>query len=235
VNDALVLSAGGLWAAWEAGAWCVLCKRFHPDLIVGASAGSWNGWALAGGASAEELVQRWLDPRSSQIMTFRLHRTGVLDGAPLFETARELFDTYRPQMPFALTIVELPSLRSHIVPGDKVTWKHLAAACAIPLGFPPVEIDGRFYVDGGLRGGLPLWAAETLGARRALALNVLSTPGFRLLQSMMIGKRASTALEVTRVEPSRRLGSIRDAVVWNASNVERWIELGRRDASSITM
>jgi NTE family protein len=235
VNDALVLSAGGLWAAWEAGAWSVLCERFHPDLIVGASAGSWNGWALAGGASAEELVQRWLDPRSAQIMTFRLHRTGVLDGAPLFETARELFETYRPRMPFALTIVELPSLRPLIVPGEKVTWKHLAAACAIPLGFPPVEIDGRYYVDGGLRGGLPLWAAETLGARRALALNVLTMPAFRLFQRVMLVKRASTALEVRRLEPSVRLGSIRDAIVWNASNVERWIELGRRDASSITM
>jgi predicted acylesterase/phospholipase RssA len=151
------------------------------------------------------------------------------------EMARELFDLYRPRMPFALTIVELPSLRCHIIREDQVTWRHLAASCAIPFGFPPVEIDGRFYVDGGFRGALPLWAAESLGAQRALALNVLNTPVFRLLHRVMWLKRASAALQVTRLEPSRRLGSLRDAVVWNASNIECWIEMGRSDASSITM
>ena len=48
---ALVLSAGGQWGAWEAGAWKVLSQTFQPDLIVGASVGAWNGWAIAGGCS----------------------------------------------------------------------------------------------------------------------------------------------------------------------------------------
>ena len=117
----------------------------------------------------------------------------------------------------------------------EITWKHLAASCAIPLGFPPVEIDGRLYVDGGLRGGLPLWVAEDLGARRALALNVLTGPVFRALRTIMWNQMATSALQVRLLEPSRRLGSIRDALVWNPNNVERWIELGRSDASSITM
>jgi NTE family protein len=138
-------------------------------------------------------------------------------------------------MPFALTVVELPSLRSHIVREHEITWKHLAASCAIPFGYPPIEIGGRLYVDGGLRGGLPLWAAEALGARRALALNVLNGAAFRMLRRVTLSKRATEALDVTLLEPSRRLGSLRDALIWNARNVERWIELGRLDASSITM
>jgi hypothetical protein len=80
-----------------------------------------------------------------------------------------------------------------------------------------------------------LWAAQQLGARRALALNVLNTPGFRLLHHMMRMRQPGGGLAVTRVEPSRRLGSLRDALVWNATNIGRWIELGRCDASSITM
>jgi NTE family protein len=168
-------------------------------------------------------------------MQFHLHPSGVLRGEPLMNMARELFDLYRPRMPVALTIVELPSLRSHIVREDKITWRHLAACCAIPFGFPPVEIEGRLYVDGGFRGALPLWAAEALGARHALALNVLNTPAFRFMHRVMRGKRVSSAMQVTRLEPSQRLGSLRDALVWNASNIERWIEMGRCDASSITM
>jgi len=83
-----------------------------------------------------------------------------------------------------------------------------------------------------LRGGLPLWAAEELGATRAIALNVLSTPLFRALRAATRAKQASSALEVIRIEPSERLGSLRDAVDWNPKNVARWIALGERDALS---
>jgi NTE family protein len=235
LGDALVLSAGGLWAAWEVGAWDVLRERFRPDIIIGASAGAWNGWAIAGGASPEELARQWLDPAIGRIMQFGLHRSGFLRGAPLQDAARQLFDRFRPRMPFALTIVEVPSLRSHIVRGEDVTWQHLAASCAIPFGFPPVQIGGRYYVDGGFRAGLPLWAAAKLGARHALALNVLNTPGFRLLHTLLWGRGAGPSLKVRRVEPSVRLGSLRDAIVWKPSNIERWIELGRRDATSVMM
>ena len=237
--DALVLSAGGLWAAWEVGAWSVLRARFRPDLIVGASAGGWNGWAIAGGCTPEELARLWLDPSTGGVMRFGLHATGFLDGAPLRAKARELFERFSPRVPFALTTVEVPSLRCHIVRDREITWQHLAACCSIPLAFPPVEIGGRRYVDGGFRARLPLWAAEELGATRAVALDVLNTPGFRLLGRVMRGRRASGSLEVVRIEPSRRLGSLRDAVSWRAGNIERWIAQGEQDAqciaSSITM
>jgi NTE family protein len=185
------------------------------------------------------LERDWLDPRLAGVMTFGPHATGVLRGAPLHEAARELFARYQPRMPFAFTLVEVPSLRSRIVREKEIGPEHLAAACAIPFGFPPVEIGGRLYVDGGLRGALPLWAAEELGAHHALALNVLNTPGFRLAHRIMRGKRPSAALKVTRLEPSARLGSLRDAVRWDAGNIRRWIDQGERDAtrnaSSITM
>jgi predicted acylesterase/phospholipase RssA len=159
--------------------------------------------------------------------------------SPSTPKARELFERFQPRVPFALTTVELPSLRSHIVRDREVTWQHLAACCAIPFAYPPVEIAGRRYVDGGLRAGLPLWAADELGATQALALNVLNTPGFRLLHRVMRGKRAGASLQVVRVEPSRRLGSLRDAVCWSDDNIERWIAQGEQDAkclaSSITM
>ena len=78
-------------------------------------------------------------------------------------------------------MVEVPSLRSRIVRETEITPLHLAASCSIPFVFPPVKIDGRYYVDGGFRAGLPLWAAEELGATRAIALNVLNTVEFRVL------------------------------------------------------
>ena len=75
-----------------------------------------------------------------------------------------------------------------------------------------------------------MWAAEELGATRAIALNVLNTPLFRLLHRTMWGRHASSALDVIPIEPSERLGSLRDAMTWNAKKIERWIALGESDA-----
>jgi NTE family protein len=236
---ALVLSAGGLWAAWEVGVWKALRHRLQPDLIVGASAGSWNGWAIAAGCTPEDLEAEWLNPRTACLMKFGLHSTGCLRPDALYEAARQLFERYRPRVPFALTMVEVPRLRLRIVPASEITWRHLAASCTIPFGFPPVLIDGRRYVDGGLLGGLPLFAAEKLGATHAIALNVLTTIHFRILRRLMWIRQPGPRLHVIRLEPSARLGSLRDAVVWSPENIRRWISLGERDGtravSSITM
>ena len=228
---ALVLSAGGMFAAWEAGVWKSLSRRFKPDLIVGASAGAWNGWAIAGGCSAEDLIREWMDSATARIGLFR--------AGALHQRARELSSRYQPRIPFGLTVVEVPRLRARVVRGSEITWRHLAATCTIPFCFPPVRIQDRRYGDGGLLGALPRWAAEEMGATRAIAVNALTTLPFRMLHKAMRGRNASAALEVIRIEPSMQLGSLRDAVCWSRANVERWVELGERDAnrvaSSITM
>jgi predicted acylesterase/phospholipase RssA len=233
VATALVLSAGGMWAAWEVGVWKAVRDSFHPDLIVGASAGAWIGWAIAGGVDPDELIREWLDPRTADIMRFAVHRHGLFRQDVLFEKARELFERSRPRIPFALTMVELPTMKLRIVSDREITWRHLAATCAIPFCFPPVSIGDRRYVDGGMRGGLPLWAAEQLGATDALALNVLSTMEFRLLRKTLGGPRPTDALKVRKLEPSERLGSLRDAIVWSPSKIQRWVELGERDANRV--
>src|SRR5258708_39861301 len=61
-KKALVLSGGGMFGAWQAGAWSVLSKSFQPDLIVGASVGSLNGYAIASGCSPQELCALWTRP-----------------------------------------------------------------------------------------------------------------------------------------------------------------------------
>jgi NTE family protein len=133
-------------------------------------------------------------------------------------------------MPYALTIAEARGLRVHVIGGAEVRWEHLAAACAIPLSFPPVRIDGKRYVDGGLKGALPLWVAEEMGAERAIGLNCLTGQPFRLMRKIFRPRLPSPAFDAVVIEPSRKLGSLRDAVVWNSSNVERWIEQGAEDA-----
>jgi NTE family protein len=229
VATALVLSAGGMYAAWEVGVWKALRERVSIGLVVGASAGAWNGWAIAGGASVEELERDWLDPATGRILAWGPHSTGLLRPETLHRKSRELFARYRPQIPFGLTVVEVPRLRARLVRDSAVTWQHLAASCSIPFCFPPVRIGGKYYVDGGLLGALPLWAAEAMGATRAIAVNALTHPLFRSAHTLLDRRRPSAALEVIRIQPSEPLGSLRDAVVWSEPTIARWFALGVRD------
>ena len=219
-----------MFAAWEVGAWRVLRERMRFDLIVGASAGAWVGWRVASGATPEDLTREWLDPRTANVMRVGLHRWGWLRPEGLHEKARELIAAGRPTMPYALTLTEVRSMQVKVVRGEDVRWEHLAAACAIPLSYPPVRIDGAWHVDGGLKGAVPLWVAEEFGADRAIGLNCLTIQPFPLMRKLMKPRRAGPSLDIRVIEPSRRLGSLRDAVAWNAFNVERWIEQGSEDA-----
>ncbi len=231
----MVLSAGGMFAAWEAGFWKVLCGRFQPDMIVGTSAGAWNGWLIAGGASPAELIRDWTDPRTAGIMQWGPHRSGCLRPEALYAKARELSDSYSPRLPFGLTLTELPRLRPVLVRDGDIDWRHLAATASIPLCFPPVVIGGRSYVDGGLLGGLPLWAAEAMGATRIVALQVLTTLPFRAMRLVLRPRQPGPGVEVVQFQPSVPLGSLRDAAVWSSANVQRWIEMGERDATRASL
>jgi NTE family protein len=218
-----------MFSAWEAGVWKAIHERVRPDIIVGASAGAFNGWAIAGGCSPEELIRDWLDPRTASILTPGLTLGGLMRAEPLHLRAREMFTRYRPQTRFGLTVVEVPQIRVKLICDGDVTWRHLAATCSIPVVLPPVRIGGRMYADGGLLGALPLWAAEEMGATRAIALNVLTFPPFRTLRRIIRPRLPGAALEVISIEPSAPLGSIIDMVRWRRSKIERWIEMGECD------
>jgi predicted acylesterase/phospholipase RssA len=239
---ALVLSAGVMFGAYQAGACKALADFFQPDLIVGASAGALNGWALAGGCSPAELCAIWTDPASADLMHFRfsaLPWRGFFDPEPMYRRVDDFFVRFQPHMPYGAAMVEVPRLRQVLVTGDRMTPAHLRASCAIPFGYPAVRIDGNYYVDGGLLTVVPLWAAAAMGATSAVVINVLATMPSRFLNATVGALRAVAAprakfpeMDVTVICPAGPLGRLRDAVVWNAENARRWIEQGERDAAA---
>ena len=138
-KTALVLSAGGLYCAWQAGAYQALAEHMQPDLVVGASAGALNGWLIAGGCSPQSLIERWLDPSASDM----LHAIpkpgwarGYFDPAPLRRQTEIAVAEFQPRIPFGLTLVRLPDLKNVLFQHPHVTALHLQATCAIPWFLP---------------------------------------------------------------------------------------------------
>jgi len=241
VKTALVLSAGGMFGAYQAGAWKALAPVLRPDLVVGTSAGCLNGWAIAGGCAPQDLIDFWLDPAREKVMRVRWRAgswQGLWDPAPLEEAARALHQRYPPRIPYALTLTQLPRMRPRLVPGEEVTWRHMVASCAVPCGFPPVRIDGKLYVDGGVLAALPLWAAAARGATRAIAIDALPEIPSRIVKAAArmayrFGRNrlATDGLEVFKVSRGCALGSLDDAIHWKAANARRWIEMGEEDGA----
>src|SRR6266849_2527718 len=187
-KTALVLSAGGMFGAYQAGAWKELSTRFQPDIVVGTSVGALNGWAIAGGCPTGELVSRWCDKSAADFLRLRFPLYpwhGFFDDASFFRRVQEFFSAFTPRIPIGVTLTDVLRLRPRLVRSEEITWKHLAAACAIPVGLPPVRIDGRRYTDGGVLSVLPLWAAAEMGATRAIAINALPELPSRLLRTAM--------------------------------------------------
>src|SRR5438309_317655 len=52
----------------------------------------------------------------------------------------------------------------------------LLASCALPAVFPPVEIDGERYIDGGVVNNVPISRALALGAHRIWVFHVGNFP-----------------------------------------------------------
>ncbi|MEO8096509.1 MAG: patatin-like phospholipase family protein [Acidobacteriota bacterium] len=225
---ALVLSGGGLFGAWQAGAWSVLAESFSPDLIVGCSIGALNGYSIASGASPVQLSELWRDSSLGDFSRLPAHLR-LLAAQPL-------------RRPLAVTVTDILRMRPVVVRDDQITWQHLAASCAVPLVLPQVRIGGRWYSDGGLLNPLPVWAAVELGATEVLALHVLGRFPAPWLAPVVKSFRYLCGyhpplpphVRLTVWEPSQRLGSLRDTLVWKRENIDRWLKLGSDDAEVLS-
>jgi NTE family protein len=242
--NCLVLSAGGMYGAYQAGAWKALADVFQPDLIVGASIGAVNGWAIAGGCQPDELIERWLNLDAAGRYGWKFPQTifgGVLDSAPLQRAIRGLYDSFRPRVDFAMVVTDLLKLRPRVFQTAEIRAEHLLATTAIVGLFDQVRIEGRLYSDGGLLAAVPLWVAAEMGARRVAVIDVLPQPPGLVARTFVGAMRVlspfrapvPTELDVIRIAPPTLLGAPLEAIYWSRKNAEDWILAGQRDAEAM--
>ena len=133
------------------------------------------GIALTHGATgffAPRLPVPWLQPAGTAAAT------SYYDTAPLKATLERLIDFDRinsGEMRFSVGAVNI--MTGNFVYFDNTTHtirpEHVMASGALPPGFPPIEIDGEFYWDGGLVSNTPLqWVVESETRRDTLAFQV---------------------------------------------------------------
>ena len=201
----LVLGGGGLKGLAHIGVLKVLASHgIIPDEYVGTSVGSIVAALAAGGLRPEEIERIALSIRRSDILDYDwkgllLRRSKVRSlyrGDALRAWLRRVLPVGRFDRllkPAFFTSVDM-------ITCQEVTWgapgtRHLpladcvAASCAIPGFYPPMEIEGRNYVDGTLVDALPLRAATASASDLILAvyLDEVDTTPMPALPGLGIG------------------------------------------------
>lgn len=136
-----------------------------------------------------------------------------------------------------LTVVDAESgERRVITKSDGIPLVHaVAASCAIPLVWPPIVIEGRSYIDGGMRSTLNLDLATGTGPVIALAPSTASFGSWGRISTQREGLGADRTVEVlTRDEASKTAQgrNVMDrSVVPAVARAGR--EQGRREAARV--
>lgn len=186
-TTAFVLGGGGVLGATQVGMLqALLAADITPDLVVGTSIGAVNGAFVAADATAKgvaRLEELWRDVVRSgemnenpvrQAARFARYRTHVMRRGLIpdlverhlgVETIEDL------PVPFQCVAAEIESSASRWFTSGPVA-PAVAASCAVPGLFAPVEVDGAHYFDGGLVHSIPVGRAIALGATDIHVLQV---------------------------------------------------------------
>ncbi len=230
MTTAFVLSGGASLGAVQAGmAEVLLDAGVEPELIVGASVGALNGAWLAshpGVTGAHLLGDVWLSVRRKDIFPFSAAQIvrGLTSRSDHFVRSTRLARWMSVRAPFFQ--LEQATIPLHVVATDLLTGRPvvlssgdaieaLLASAAIPGIFPPVEVNGRLLVDGGLAANTPVGQAVDLGAD---VVYLLSTMGAALSRRPK-GAPAVSNLAIAHLLGNASLSEIRA----NASRCELFV------------
>ena len=195
----LVLSGGGLRGLAHIGTLkAVEALGIPVSEYIGTSMGSLICALAAGGMDIEEMEQialnlkdeNILDLRIAHFLRRRLNARSIYDGKRLhgfFEKIIPIDSFKLLYKPMLVNSVEL----SH---GEEIYWgsegcdnipvhEAVYGSCALPGIFPPLELDGKYYVDGGVLTNLPVRKARERGADLIIAVN-LGLPATKRMHEM---------------------------------------------------
>ena len=200
----LVLSGGGAKAIAHAGAFRALEQaELLPSAIFATSMGSVIGAALAAGMPFDQVRRRAMGLRRKDIAPFDprvlvmgLFARSLFPASALRRAIERIVPKTRFEylrIPLTVTAADLDSGELVLLGGrerrggdmdrrgggrDIELGDALYASCALPLYFPPLEVDGRRLADGGLRAVLPLEAARTREPDADVFIAIDVGPGF---------------------------------------------------------
>lgn len=143
--------------------------RWGAQLVSGGRGGTPRVQGLVDTSPLREFLRETLHAVDGELTGIRYNlRRGRLKAAALSTSSYSTGQSVTWVQGCDITEWERPQRRSV---SCTLTVDHVMASAALPLFFPAVEIDGKWYGDGGIRLAAPLSPALHLGAGRILAIS----------------------------------------------------------------
>lgn len=237
-KTALVLSGGGSRGAYQCGVWQALTELgVQIDIVIGVSVGAING-AMVMQGDPIKTANLWREMETDMVFDidakaqlqdyvkeFLLNRGAGTSG--LQSLLREYVneeDIRRSPVDFGLVTVEIPSMRPHYLWKEDIPRGQLydyitASASAFPA-VHPIEIDGRYFIDGGYADNLPVAMALEKGVTEVIAVYLDAVGRFR-------PEELKEVPNLTFIESKWDLG---DFLTFDKANARRILRIGYLDA-----
>ena len=155
----IALSGGGAKGFAHLGALQALNEKgLYPDVISGTSAGAFAGVLYADGYSPEEILSFFQKKVFSEFAEFTIPQGGFFksDGFRSFLKKHLRAKTFEElQVPLLVLTTDIEYGESKVFSSGPLI-PAVIASCSVPIVFRPVEINKRFYVDGGLLMNFPV-------------------------------------------------------------------------------
>jgi len=176
----VVLSGGGARGLAHVGVLRALSERnIRPTCLAGTSAGAIVGALYGAGYAPAEMIEFFRDKSPFRLSKVSLTKPGIID----MEKVVEDFEEYFPEDSFAALDPGLSVVATDILKGERVVFDSgrlipaVLASSSVPVVFAPVEIDGRWFADGGIVDNFPV--SEVVG-RCDVILGVYVNPRHEL-------------------------------------------------------
>lgn len=154
----LALSGGGARGFAHVGVLRAFEERgIVPDVIAGTSAGSIVAALYADGYAPEHIIKLFGELNVRELVDVTLPRNSLLKFDKFVHFLENKFHAKRIEdlkIPTLITVTDFDHGKSVAFDSGDLAIR-VAASCAIPIVFAPVEIEGIHYVDGGVLCNLP--------------------------------------------------------------------------------
>jgi len=259
---ALVFAGGSTRGAIQIGMLQVLTEHgFVPDRVYGSSVGAINGAGFAADPTregVERMTEVWLRIRREDIYPQgRLHGPWLYlqqrDAVYANSGLRAIIEEGFPHERLEDAVVPVEVVATSLTDGGERWFTYgpaidaVLASSAMPAIFPPVEIDGERYIDGGVVDNVPIQRAIDAGATRIVVL-LCAPPVFQppvskrpvegMVNALFIAIHARFVRDMAHLPEGVEVilcagpeGTTRDFD--DFSSTEHLIALGRAEASEV--
>ena len=214
------------------------------DYLAGTSAGAIVGALYASGVSPDDMANQCRELTWKDLFVPHPTLRSVLSGAPIVRLlAKHCQVTRFEELRVPLAVVVSDLYTGECTPITQgLLFPAVQASCSIPLLFPPVKVQERYYMDGGFSAIIPVEAVRRMGAEIVVACDVnynalptVSRSGhfLSLLMHLMILVARNNIQEAKRQADLSINVDVNGISLIALNKVEELLERGRRAAADL--